>query len=98
MQAAAKKWGGAVSQCKTADGFVWIGNKKLTYGDLAQSAPELPLLKNIPLRTKDQWKYIGKGVQRLDALSKVNGKAEFRIDVTSGRSVDRGKWWSQKEM
>jgi len=81
VQAAAKKWGVPESQCKTADGFVSTGQKKLSYGDLAQLAAGLALPKDIPLRTKDQWKYIGKGIQRLDAPSKVNGKAEFGIDV-----------------
>ena len=81
VQAAAKKWGVAADQCKTENGFVMLGNKKLSYGQLADSAATLPPLTDVPLRTKEQWKYIGKGIKRLDAPAKVNGKALFGIDV-----------------
>jgi isoquinoline 1-oxidoreductase beta subunit len=81
VQAAAKKWGVPVDQCKTGNGFVWSGNNKLSYGQLAESAAALTPPTDIPLRTKEQWKYIGKGVKKLDAPVKVNGKAMFGIDV-----------------
>ena len=77
VQAAAKKWGVTVSECKTSNGFVMSGNKKLSYGELANNAATLPPLTDIPLRTKEQWKYIGKGMKRLDAPVKVNGKADI---------------------
>jgi isoquinoline 1-oxidoreductase subunit beta len=80
-EAAAKKWKVAPSACKTANGFVIYGNKKLSYGELAESASTLTVPADIPLRTKEQWKYIGKGVKRLDAPDKVNGKAVFGIDA-----------------
>ncbi len=81
VQAAAKKWGVGVDQCKTENGFVFSGNNKLSYGQLAESAALLVPPADIPLRTKEQWKYIGKGMKRLDAPAKVNGKATFGIDV-----------------
>jgi isoquinoline 1-oxidoreductase beta subunit len=81
VQAAAKKWGVPVAACKTENGFVMSGNKKLSYGQLADSAATLSPPTDIPLRTKEQWKYIGKGIKRLDAPEKVNGKALFGIDV-----------------
>src|ERR1019366_2821228 len=81
VQAAAKKWGVPADQCKTGNGFVWSGNNKLSYGQLAESAATLTPPADIPLRTKEQWKYIGKGMKKLDAPVKVNGKAMFGIDV-----------------
>ncbi|MES1218541.1 MAG: xanthine dehydrogenase family protein molybdopterin-binding subunit [Bacteroidota bacterium] len=81
VQAAAKQWGVPVADCKTENGFVISGAKKLSYGQLADAAATLPALTDIPLRTKEQWKYIGKGMKRLDAPEKVNGKALFGIDV-----------------
>src|ERR1019366_4238769 len=81
VQAAAKKWGVSVDQCKTGNGFVWSGNNKLSYGQLAESAATLTPPADIPLRTKEQWKYIGKGMKKLDAPVKGNGKAMFGIDV-----------------
>ena len=81
VQAAANKWSVPVDQCKTENGFVLSGNNKLSYGELADAAAALTPPAEIPLRTKEQWKYIGKGMKRLDAPAKVNGKAAFGIDV-----------------
>lgn len=80
-QAAANKWNVQPSDCKTANGFVTHGNKKLSYGELAASAATLTPPADIPLRTKEQWKYIGKGMKRLDAPLKVNGQAVFGMDI-----------------
>lgn len=80
-EAAAKKWKVPAASLKTENGFVINGNKKLSYGELAASAATLTAPAEIPLRTKEQWKYIGKGVKRLDSPDKVNGKAVFGIDV-----------------
>jgi isoquinoline 1-oxidoreductase subunit beta len=81
VQAAANKWGLQPADCKTADGFVTSGDKKLSYGELAVAAAALTPPVDIPLRTKEQWKYIGKGLKRLDAPDKVNGKAIYGMDV-----------------
>lgn len=81
VQAAANRWGVQPSDCKTADGFVTSGDKKLSYGELAVAAAALTPPVDIPLRTKEQWKYIGKGLKRLDAPDKVNGKAIYGMDV-----------------
>ena len=81
VQAAANKWGIQPSACTTENGFVIADNKKLSYGELAESATALKPPAEIPLRTKDQWKYIGKGMKRLDAPDKVNGKATYGMDV-----------------
>lgn len=81
VQAAANKWKVQPAACTTENGFVLNGNKKLSYGELAESAGKLTAPADIPLRSKEQWKYIGKGMKRLDAPVKVNGKAVFGIDV-----------------
>ena len=81
VQAAANKWGVSAGQCKTENGVVSSGNNKLSYGELAEAAAALTPPTDIPLRTKEQWKYIGKSMKRLDAPVKVNGKATFGIDV-----------------
>ena len=81
VQAAAKKWGVPASACKTANGFITNGDKKISYGDLVVAASTLTPPAEIPFRTKEQWKYIGKGIKRLDAPDKVNGKAIYGMDV-----------------
>ncbi|HTL10060.1 MAG TPA: xanthine dehydrogenase family protein molybdopterin-binding subunit [Chitinophagaceae bacterium] len=81
IQAAAQKFGVSPGDCKTENGMVICGSQKASYGELAMAAAALPAPTNVTLRTPDQWKYIGKGVKRLDAPDKVNGNAKYGIDV-----------------
>ncbi|MBS1564454.1 MAG: xanthine dehydrogenase family protein molybdopterin-binding subunit [Bacteroidetes bacterium] len=80
-QAAAKRAGVAVTDCKTANGYVLAGGKQFSYGELAADAAQLPAPADVPLRPAAEWKYIGKGAKRLDGPAKVNGTAKFGIDV-----------------
>ncbi|MBE7170225.1 MAG: xanthine dehydrogenase family protein molybdopterin-binding subunit [Williamsia sp.] len=80
-QAAAAKMGVSVASCKTENSCVISGDKKLSYGEVAAAAAQLPAPKEVPLRAPNQWKYIGKGVKRLDTTAKVNGSAKFGLDV-----------------
>jgi isoquinoline 1-oxidoreductase beta subunit len=80
-QAAAKKLGVSVSDCKTENSYVIAGNKKLSYGELASEAAQLTPPAEVPLRPAKDWKYINKGVKRLDTPSKINGTAKFGMDV-----------------
>ncbi len=80
VMAAAQKLGVAIEACKTENGHVLAEDKMIPYGELVTIAATLKAPEKIPLRTKEQWKYIGKGLKRLDAPDKVNGKAKFGID------------------
>lgn len=80
-QAAAKRFGTTPSTCKTANGSVLFGNKKLSYGQLAKDAAGLTVPEKVELRPPSAWKYIGKGKKRLDAPAKINGKAVFGMDI-----------------
>lgn len=80
-QAAAKRSGVDIQNCKTEKGTVIAGGKKFTYGELAADASLLPVPDKITLRTKADWKYIGKSTNRLDSAVKTNGKAIFGIDT-----------------
>ena len=81
IQAAAAKMGVEVASCKTENSFVISGDKKISYGEVAIDAEKLPMPKDAPLRTAKDWKYIGKGVKRLDSNVKINGAARFGMDV-----------------
>ena len=82
IQAAARKWGVDASDCRAQNGTVsGPKGKKATYGQLAEAASKLPVPKDVKLKDPKDFKYIGKPVQRLDTPSKVNGTAEFGIDV-----------------
>lgn len=82
IEAAAKRLGVKPEQCRTENGEVIVGNKRIRYGALAEEASSLPARKEpVPLRPPASWKYIGKGIKRLDAPEKVDGSAKFGMDV-----------------
>jgi len=82
VEAAAKKLGVNPSDCRTENGVVIAGDKRVSYGQVAALAATLPpRTEPVPLRPPGEWKYIGKGVKRLDAPEKVNGGAKFGMDV-----------------
>jgi isoquinoline 1-oxidoreductase beta subunit len=81
--AAAKKWGVAVDEVYAEQGAVYHrpSGRKLTYGELVDEAAQLPVPQNPRLKTRDQFKLIGKNVPRRDTPDKVTGRAIFGIDV-----------------
>lgn len=84
VSAAAKTWGVDPATCTTRAGSVYHDPTKrsLTYGDLAGAAAALPVPADVPLKTPAQFTLIGKPQQRLDIPMKVNGSAQYGIDVT----------------
>ncbi|PYM59503.1 MAG: twin-arginine translocation pathway signal protein [Candidatus Rokuibacteriota bacterium] len=82
-EAAAGQWGVPVSEVDAQLGIVTHRptGRQLTYGELADKATQLPVPQNPPLKTPDQFRYIGKDVPRQDVPLKVDGRAVFGIDV-----------------
>jgi len=82
VAAAAQKWGVAADQLRAESGKV-LGPKGLsaTYGSLAEAASKLPVPEKVALKDPSQFTIVGKRTQRLDTPAKVNGTAEFGIDV-----------------
>jgi isoquinoline 1-oxidoreductase subunit beta len=80
---AAKKWSVEPSACHVDNGAVVHNGsgKRLPYGALAEEAAKLPVPANPALKDPRNYKYIGKPIKRLDTPVKINGKAEFGIDV-----------------
>jgi isoquinoline 1-oxidoreductase beta subunit len=81
VQAAAKRWGVSADGCTTAASYVTFGDKKASYGELAQDASALPKPEKVALRPASEWKLIGKGAKRLDGPAKSNGTAKFGMDM-----------------
>lgn len=82
ISAAADKWKVDRSTLKAENGMVLgAGGKKATYGQLAEAAAKQPVPEKVALKDPKDFKIVGKRVKRLDTPSKVNGKAEFGIDV-----------------
>ncbi len=82
ISAAAEKWKVDRSQLKAVNGMV-IGpkGKKATYGELAAAASKLPVPEKPAIKDPSQFTIVGKPTRRLDTPAKVNGTAEFGIDV-----------------
>jgi len=84
VQAAAQQWSVSPASLRTENGQVIDdahGGRKLSYGELAPRAAKLPAPQEVKLKADKDLKYIGKPVKRLDTPDKVNGKAQYGIDV-----------------
>lgn len=82
VRAAAQQWGVPESECRAENGqVIHAGGKQLRYGQLADAAGKLPLPDDVPLKSPRDFKLIGKPVKRLDTPAKVNGSAQFGLDV-----------------
>ena len=83
VMAAAQEWGILSSECKTHNGIVTHEStgRELSYGDLAKKASLQKVPKNPKLKAKRDFSIIGQNVKRTDTLPKVNGTAQFALDV-----------------
>ena len=82
VQAAAEKWKVDASTCRTKDAMVFgPAGQKASYGELSAAAAKLTPPKEPALKLAKDFRYIGKPIKRLDGPAKVNGTAEFGIDV-----------------
>ena len=83
LEAAAQKWGVPANECRAENSTIihTPTKRKLTYGSLADAASKLPLPQNVPLKEPAEYRLIGKPTKRLDTPLKVNGSAEYGMDV-----------------
>ena len=82
ISAAATKWNVDRSTLRAENGMVLgAGGKKATYGSLAAAASQLPVPEKVALKDPKDFTIVGKRTKRLDSPAKVNGTAEFGIDV-----------------
>jgi isoquinoline 1-oxidoreductase subunit beta len=83
IAAAAKRWEVDPASCRAERGAVIhaASGRRITYGALADAAAKMPVPKNVVLRRPEDFKLIGTPAKRLDTPAKVNGTAQFGIDV-----------------
>jgi isoquinoline 1-oxidoreductase beta subunit len=82
VAAAAGRWGVEASACRARDGVVHgPGGRHASYGELAEAASRLPVPQDVTLKAHKDSRYVGKPQNRLDTPGKVDGSAEFGIDV-----------------
>ncbi|PLK42468.1 xanthine dehydrogenase family protein molybdopterin-binding subunit [Emticicia sp. TH156] len=77
---AAKKWDVSVADISTKEGVLTAGTRRITYGELTKSVKDWEMPSQPELRTRDQYRYIGKEVKRIDLKPKVLGEPIYAID------------------
>jgi isoquinoline 1-oxidoreductase beta subunit len=91
IRAAAEKWDVPASQCRTELHTVVHPptGRRLSYGELASAAAKLkvPEKQDVRLKTKNEWRYIGKGMKSYDLTDLCTGRAEYGMDVRRDNMV-----------
>ncbi|MGB3318818.1 MAG: molybdopterin cofactor-binding domain-containing protein [Sphingopyxis granuli] len=81
MMAAARRWDADWQQCDTQDGFVTLGARKLSFGELAAAAALLEPPAEPVYRASSADPLYGKDLTRLDLPAKVDGSANYAGDI-----------------
>lgn len=85
VQAAAQQWQVDPASCRAEHGVVIHApsGRKLRYGALAEAAAKLPLPapEAIVLKQPKDFRLIGNAARRLDTPGKLNGSAQYGIDI-----------------
>jgi isoquinoline 1-oxidoreductase subunit beta len=83
VAAAAASWNVDPASCRAQKGMVTHtpSGRSLAYGVLAARAAALPVPDKVTLKESNNFTLIGTPAKRLDTPSKVNGTAQFGIDV-----------------
>jgi isoquinoline 1-oxidoreductase beta subunit len=85
ITAAAAQWKVPATECKAKRGVVLHekSSRQSDYGDLIEAARKLPLPdpEKVKLKGESEFNWIGHAVPRVDVPAKVNGSAQFGLDV-----------------
>ncbi|MEX1138187.1 MAG: xanthine dehydrogenase family protein molybdopterin-binding subunit [Bacteroidota bacterium] len=82
ITAAANQWKADRSACKAEKGYiVHSSGKRVSYGELAAAAAQLPVPPSVPLKDEKDFRIIGTRLKKLDTPSKSYGTAVFGLDV-----------------
>jgi isoquinoline 1-oxidoreductase beta subunit len=82
IQAAANEWKVPPEQCSAANSVIsGPGNRRTTFGKVAEAASKLPVPEKPKLKDPKDWKVAGKPLKRLDTVDKVTGKQVYGFDL-----------------
>jgi isoquinoline 1-oxidoreductase beta subunit len=83
VKAAANRWQVSEADCSTEGGKIihTKTNAVLSFGELVDDAAKLEVPKSPKLKSPKDFRLIGKSIPRHDIPLKVNGSAQFGIDV-----------------
>lgn len=79
--AAAERWGTEWDELDTHDGFVWRGDQRLAFAELAEAAAGRALPDELPVRGGIENRLAGQSLPRLDVPAKIDGTAMFAGDI-----------------
>jgi isoquinoline 1-oxidoreductase beta subunit len=80
-KAAAARWKIDWRALDAHAGFIWNGNSRISFGDLAEEASTFSLPGDLPMREGNEHRLTGAPLLRLDLPSKVDGTAQFAGDI-----------------
>ncbi|WP_031296433.1 xanthine dehydrogenase family protein molybdopterin-binding subunit [Pseudogulbenkiania ferrooxidans] len=83
ISAAARRWRVPASQCRAENSRVFnnANGASLGYGELTEAAGKLPVPDTVELKPRHRWKLLGTRVHRVDGDEKLDGRAQFAMDV-----------------
>jgi len=83
LTAAANGWKVPVTELTVEKGVIRHAgsNRQATFGSLVGSASALPVPEKVALKDPKDFKLIGRHAARVDVPSKVDGTAQFTLDV-----------------
>lgn len=88
-EAAAKKWGIDKKLCYAKDGVIRNkkNRKKLSFGDLAEIAAQMPVPKNPTLKPDKDFNLVGSFKTGVDNQNLVQGKVTYGMDAKAGKDM-----------
>jgi isoquinoline 1-oxidoreductase beta subunit len=82
IAAAADTWGVERASCQARNGAVHhASGKQLRYGELVTRAATVPVPSGVALKPASEFKLIGTAQKRLDTRQKINGTAQYGLDI-----------------
>ncbi|AEM71900.1 Aldehyde dehydrogenase (pyrroloquinoline-quinone) [Allomuricauda ruestringensis DSM 13258] len=83
LNAASRSWKIPLAECYAEDAHIYnrIDDRKFKYGDLVTLASTLEVPENPILKSKSEFKLIGKSHKRGDVIERITGKSTYSIDM-----------------
>ncbi|MFC1868844.1 molybdopterin cofactor-binding domain-containing protein [Thermodesulfobacteriota bacterium] len=83
ISSAAETWGVPRKECRaeTSQVIHKSSGRVLRYGELINKAAGMPIPESVRLKNPNEFKIIGRPIHRLDNHAKIDGSAQFGIDV-----------------
>ena len=83
VAAAASTWGVPMEECAAREHAVHheASGRSIGYGDLVETATEMPQPENATFKAREDYRYIGKSMDTIDGMAFTTGGAMYGIDT-----------------